>query len=173
MALLRVVRNIMGVFMTALLVVMSASLALQIFSRQFLGFSFTWVPELAQLSMIAMVFFGSYVLVFDEDHIRVDFLEMYLSERGKHYLSLLRDLIVLVVVAVVMIGAYDRGVPRIRDRFPTVRFLRVGHVYFTIAATFALQGVWIVAHMLQTARALLRREPGSVGKQVKQQETSE
>ena len=173
MSVLRVVRNILSVFMTVMLIVMSASLALQIFSRQLLGFSFTWVPELAQLSMIAMVFFGSYVLVFDGDHISVDFLETYLSERGKRYLSLFRDLVVLTVVVVVMLGAYDRGVPRLRDRFPTVRFLRVGHIYFTIAGAFALQAIWIVLHLVQNARVLVRRGAHGTGRKTNQQETNE
>ena len=101
-----------------------------------------------------MVLIGSYVLIYDESHIRVDFLEMYTGKKGELVLSLFRLLMMLIVTVVVVIGSFNRGNDRLKESFMTLKFLRIGYIYYAMLVSFTLQGFWIVARFARTTMSL-------------------
>lgn len=156
MDVLKTLRNIFSAVMTSFLVVMSAALTVQIISRQLFSYSFSWIPELSQLSLIAMVLVGSYVLTFDESHIQVDFLEMIIGKNAKLALALFRYVMMLAVIIVVVIGSFHRGNDRLKEPFMTLRFLRIGYVYYAMLLSFFLQGIWLIHRIIRTIALFAR-----------------
>jgi len=159
LGVLKSLRNAFNAIMTGLLVIMSAALTVQIISRQVFNYSFSWIPELSQISLIAMVLIGSYVLTFDESHIQVDFLEMYGGRKTKFVLSLFRYMMMLIVVVVVVIGSFNRGNDRLKESFMTMRFLRIGYIYYAMLVSFFIQGIWLAYRIIEVITTF-RREAG-------------
>ena len=154
MGLLAKIKSVFDVFMTIFLMVMVTILALQLFSRGIIGFSFTWVPELARIVFIWMVFIGSYVLAFDDEHIRVDFIESYLTPRQNSILNVIKNILILLVIGVIVYGSYFRMLSKLNEPSLTMPFIKTGYIYLSILIGFFFQGVLIVYKTITDIRSI-------------------
>lgn len=155
------IRNIFSNMMVLSLMLIVTILTIQIFSRYLLKFSFSWVPELSQVLFIVMVLLGSYTLLYDNDHIYINFLEKYLNERLKQFLILFRNIVMFLVVIVIIYGSYYRGINTLKHTFITMPFLKVAYIYFIMFISLLLQGFWIIINIINSFRninKLLKKE---------------
>lgn len=86
----------------AMLLVMTAVIAMLIVSRNLLGFSFSWSEELTRFLLVWLSMLGAAVLLRRDDHIRLELLTDYLTPKLRLGLSLLLRLLVLGFLAILL-----------------------------------------------------------------------
>jgi TRAP-type C4-dicarboxylate transport system permease small subunit len=139
--------------MTAFLMIMVAILALQLFSRGVIGYSFTWIPELSGILFIWMVFIGSYVLFFDHEHIYVDFINTYLTPSQQRMLNIIKYVLILAVMLVIIYGSYFRMVNKFYESSLTMPFIKIGYIYLSIFVGFLLQAILTLYRIVEEIKS--------------------
>ena len=104
--------NTVNRFLERVLVVIFALLVLdvlfQVFSRYFLGTSFTWTEEFARFSLIWMTILGAAYLNAKKEHLSMDYLYQKFSQTNKRKASILIEVFIFLFALVVMvIGGFN------------------------------------------------------------------
>lgn len=140
--------DLLGVF--ALLVAFVV-MSVQIFLRYVLNDSLIWSEEAARYLLVAISFLGCATGCRKNCHIRIDVIDLMLSERARRILSLATDAIVLCYVAYVAwlsIGI----IPIIGLQLSTAMRIPMAIPYGVIALGFSLAALRIVMAHLPGAR---------------------
>jgi TRAP-type transport system small permease protein len=99
--------KILGLLLALLLMVMTAVIFYQVFSRFVLHDSLRWSEELARYLMVWSVFVGSALAIRKMDLISVDAIKELLSERATRALNILVYLICIAFLVVLSIYGFE------------------------------------------------------------------
>ena len=89
--------NFFAFIASLLLIIATISVILEVFSRQFFNYSFTWVHEINEYILLYIPFLTAAWLLRSDDHIVIDLIENYISLRVKYILDIAIGLIGIFV----------------------------------------------------------------------------
>lgn len=132
MGLIRLLHRFEDALIVLVLAGMILLAVLQILLRNFFGMSLTWVEPLLQNAVLWIGLLGAMIASRHDDHISIDALSHYLSERLLRWLAVCVDLFTCAVCAVA--GWYSLNAVRDEAEFGGA-LLSIGDV--------AVQGWWL------------------------------
>lgn len=121
-------RAILSILISGILLIM----ILNMFSRYVFGVSFSWVPEMARFLMAWSIFLGAGILVYNEEHIKVDILEKYLSGLPHKLLKLILILGSMVLYLFIVIYGISFVIKSQGQVASSMMFLPMNVVYLAI-----------------------------------------
>jgi TRAP-type C4-dicarboxylate transport system permease small subunit len=131
-----------------LLVAILGVMAIGIFFRYALNDSLTWTEEVARYGLVLITYVGCATAVRRGTHIRVDAIDLVLSDRARRALALTIELGYLAYMAwraIEIIGF-------LRTRRSPALELPIGWIYGAIAAGFALAALRLALALARRAR---------------------
>ncbi|HET6468168.1 MAG TPA: TRAP transporter small permease [Geminicoccaceae bacterium] len=102
------------------LAVMTAVIAILVFTRNFMGFSFPWSEELTRFLLVWLSMLGAMVLLRRDDHIRLDFLADKLPARLSLWLAVVLRLLVLAFLVILVHQSWLAALARQVTRAPAL-----------------------------------------------------
>lgn len=101
----------------------------QVAARVIFKVSSTWTVEVGRALFVIMVFFGSPVLLYRDNHMTIKTLIEKLEGKKLNVVQLIIDVVVLFTLIAMAYGCYDRTVKTWNDVIPTVEWITSGKVY--------------------------------------------
>ncbi|MGB5200194.1 MAG: TRAP transporter small permease [Sedimenticolaceae bacterium] len=138
-------RWLLLVFYTMIVV----TIANEVVRRFVLSYSSVWGEEVARYAFIYLVWIGVSAAVRDRAHIRIDVLLHYLSPRGKAFIYLIGDFVMLAVALLALYFSFETLMTSIK--FGSVTHgLRIEQAWFIAAVPFGftltcfrlMQSIW-------------------------------
>ncbi|MBY5927324.1 MULTISPECIES: TRAP transporter small permease [unclassified Halomonas] len=93
---------VVGAFGLMLLV-----MGIQVISRYALGVAVPWTDEVSRYLFLAEIFLGSVLALRYQEHIRITIVTDLLSARAKRVAAMLADIVSILVLAMIMGGAFN------------------------------------------------------------------
>lgn len=87
------IENYLGITLVIMLIFL---LSIQVISRYIFNNPLGWTEELARYSYIWMIFIGTVLATREREHVRVELLKVFISEKTWNILTLFNDFIILV-----------------------------------------------------------------------------
>ena len=106
----RVMDKILSYIVAALLVAMSAIVFGNVITRYLLNTTWGWYEEVSRFLLIWIVFLGAVVAMIRSDHLGIDLLPLVFSPRVCRAMAVLTDVLVLVALAIMCLGAWDMAI---------------------------------------------------------------
>ncbi|MCL6295505.1 TRAP transporter small permease [Jejuia spongiicola] len=97
------VNKLLEWFLIVIFALLVLDVLFQVFSRYFLGTSFTWTEEFARFSLIWMTILGAAYLNAKREHLSMDFLYQKFSTANKRRVSILIEVFIFLFALVVMV----------------------------------------------------------------------
>jgi TRAP-type C4-dicarboxylate transport system permease small subunit len=144
-----------AVAIAAFLVMLGSSL-LQVLFRYVFDLPLMWTEELARLMCVFTTYFGSVVVLLMREHIRVDFLDAFLSPRGQKVLVLVCDVLVGWFLVVFAIGCWLMAQATWNTETATMAWFRMAYVYYGVGIAVAAMLIVVLIDVLSTATSLVR-----------------
>lgn len=150
-------RWLLLVFYTMIVVTIGS----EVLRRFVLSYSSIWGEEIARYAFIYLVWIGVSAAVRDRAHIRIDVLLHYLSARGKAFVYLFGDFVMLGVALLALYFSYETLM--ISMKFGSVTHgLRIEQAWFLAAVPFGftltcirlLQSIWRDWHDFREGRSV-------------------
>jgi len=125
------------------------TIGIEVLRRFVLSYSSIWGEEIARYAFIYLVWIGVSAAVSDRAHIRIDVLMQFLSQRGKAFIYLLGDFVMLAVALFALFYSYETLM--ISIKFGSVTHgLRIAQAWFLAAVPFGftltcirlIQSIW-------------------------------
>ncbi len=125
------------------------TIAIEVLRRFVLSYSSIWGEEIARYAFIYLVWIGVSAAVSERAHIRIDVLMHYLSPRGKAFVYLLGDFVMLIVALFALFYSFETLMTSIK--FGSVTHgLRIAQAWFLAAVPFGftltcirlIQSIW-------------------------------
>ncbi|MGH1543409.1 MAG: TRAP transporter small permease [Arenicella sp.] len=126
-----------------------ATIGMEVLRRFGFSYSSIWGEEIARYSFIYLVWIGTAAAVRDRAHIRIDVIMQFLSPRGKAYVYIFGDLVMLLVG--VMALYFSMETLLVSVKFGSVTHgLRIAQAWFLAAVPFGftlicfrlVQSIW-------------------------------
>ncbi|TCJ13480.1 TRAP transporter small permease [Rubrobacter taiwanensis] len=93
--------------LVALFCVLILAVGANVAGRYLFGFSLAWADELARFLFIWIIFVGAALAFFRGEHISVTYLVERLPRRLAYALGIVKNLLVLVILLVILLGAWQ------------------------------------------------------------------
>lgn len=109
----------------------------QVVARYVFAAPLFWSDELARFSYVWMSYIAAVALMAQRSHIRIDIIDYVLGARGRLFIKILADLIVIGTCVFIVHGSWDWLMTTIRPRSPALGMPLVwlyGVVWFAFAA---------------------------------------
>ncbi|MGK7376949.1 TRAP transporter small permease [Planococcus sp. 1R117A] len=90
-----------------LLIAVSLLTLLQVIMRYFFSLPLPWVEEAARYLMIFMIFIASAAALYRKEHLNIEILDFFLSDKNLKVLSIFHQIIVTLFTAVLAYVAYQ------------------------------------------------------------------
>lgn len=125
------------------------TISTEVVRRFVLSYSSIWAEEIARYAFIYLVWIGVAAAVRDRAHIRIDVLMQFLSARGKAFIYLLGDFVMLAVALLALYYSFETLT--VSMKFGSVTHgLRIDQAWFLAAVPFGftltcirlLQSIW-------------------------------
>ncbi len=139
-----------------LLVLMSAVVVIQVFSRYVLNHSFVWAEELVRYLMIWMVMLGAALVQSRNEHIRIDFFPRLAGPRGRPALETLFRGCTLLFLTIITVKGVEAAY---FNRMFESSGLRISMLWPTLAVPVGglLIGIYTALGLIRDLRRLLLR----------------
>ncbi len=111
----RVMDKTLSYVVALLLLLMSAIVSGNVFSRYLLDVSLGWYEEVSRFLLIWIVFLGAVIALIRGDHLGIDVLQLALPPRARQVTALLVDFLVLVALAIMFYGAWEMAIDSLRS----------------------------------------------------------
>lgn len=129
---------------------------LQIVSRFFFSFPFTWGEEAMRLFFVFLVFFGAVAVTWNREHLVVDVIHIFLQRRMSPRLWTRYQKVVLGLQAafcgLCSFGCFQMAAVRWGTTSQTIPFWRVGYMYALAGAALAGCAVISLIHAFMVKR---------------------
>jgi TRAP-type transport system small permease protein len=154
-AFFRYVDLVFKVLITVVLCALVFTVGANVFGRFVLNYSLPWADELSRYLFIWLIFVGAALAYFRGEHISVEFLVNKLPRRGIHALHLLRDLVVLGLLALLLRGAVPIIQATMGDRSALLG-VPLWWVYLSVPVAAVLMVAMCLYSIVQDVRGLAR-----------------
>ena len=104
----------------------------------------SWTEELAQYTLIFLVFIGSAALMADDGHIRITILVERLGKGFRHIFNIICRLLTLPFIVMFTLGAYRNMRMNWDVALPTVDWMTMGYMYLVLF----LSGLFMILYVL-------------------------
>ena len=148
----RVINIFSYIFAITFFVVAFLSVMLQIFGRVTESFMLSWTEELARFSFIGVALFGSVILVSENEHLKVDFLQDLLSQTMKLVIQLLSNVIAITFSGVMLKLSWDTAIFNLRRMTAALR-ISASVLYFALWLGFLLMLIQAIINIIILLRA--------------------
>ncbi|GAB2947381.1 TRAP transporter small permease [Hafnia psychrotolerans] len=153
------VDRVIAAFTIMVMIALVACVVWQVFSRYVLSQPSTFTDELARFLMIWVGLLGAAYTVGAQRHLSIDFLAMMVSERKKHALGILVNMLVLLFSALVIVNG---GLKLIEKTLATAQLsaamqIPMGYVYFVLPLSGAIMMFYSLCFIINDARALTHK----------------
>jgi TRAP-type transport system small permease protein len=99
-------RLLTTIVMTAFALMLTI-MAIQVISRYALGLAVSWTDEASRYLFLAEIFLGSVLALRYQEHIRITLVTDLLSPRLRHIAASLADIICILVLLMLVVGAWN------------------------------------------------------------------
>ena len=127
---------------------------MQVINRNFFDHSFTWVEEVASMSMVFITYLGAAMATINNSNTRIDFFIRLLPKKLYHAVEVLDDAICIGFLVLVVVMAQRMMVVNWTMYTPALK-LPVGVNYFAILLGSILMIVFYFIHMILDAKKML------------------
>ena len=137
-----------------------ATMAIEVIRRELFEYSSIWGEEIVRYSFIYLAWIGAALAVKERAHIRIDVLFHYLGPRGRAFLYILGDLVMLFVAVLAVYWSFETV--SVSWKFGSVTDgLRISKVWFLMAvpAGFSLLIFRILQSLLRDLKDLRSGKP--------------
>ena len=155
----RIVGKVLRGIPVACLVALFAILFVNVLSRYFQVWSLAWFDEIVQALFAYMVFLGAAALWRENEHFRIDWMEIALGRPFGPMLRVVSILLSMVFLAVMAIKGLDLTV-RSRALTPILS-VPTAWVYAVIPVSAAIMLVYSVRDLIVALRAVLTSSPNA------------
>lgn len=138
----------------AAFIVMMLSVLSQVLFRYVLEISVPWTEELARMLFVQSMLIGMALAIRRHEHIVVDFLLHRLPHGLRTLLGLLYGLAILLLLLLLMTGAFSMIESNWDARLVSLPFVRVGYLYLGLVTCFALMAFYTALNLVERARSL-------------------
>jgi len=91
---------------SAILFFMATSLFAQVVLRRFARYTLSWPEEMAVVAMVFITFFGSYVLIISNDHLKLDIISEKVPAQCICYFNIINRIIVSFFLFIICVNAF-------------------------------------------------------------------
>lgn len=116
---------------------MLGSSLLQVFFRYAVNSPLMWTEELARLMCVITTYFGSVVVLLAREHIRVDFIDDFLSGTAASALSIATDLLMAWFMVAFAIGCWLMTSATWTTYTASMPWFRMGYIYAAVGVAAA------------------------------------
>ena len=149
-------RTLLWLAMTAFIVMMLATLG-QVVFRYVLEVPVPWTEELARVLFVQAMLIGMAIAVREDEHIVVDFLFKRLPPRGRQILGLVFGTVVLLLLAILIRGAWSMIATNWNARLVSLSWVRVGYLYIGLFVSLASMALYTALGLAARWQALTAR----------------
>lgn len=100
--------------------------------RYFFNRPLTWDIEVTEYILFAVAFFGTAWLLKQGGHVRIDLLDIFLSERNRTYLHLVHAAVGALVSVILGLMSFVAAAYSYRDGLTVVKIYTIGKYYFLL-----------------------------------------
>ncbi len=145
--------------LVGLLLLMILMASLQIFLRNFFDGGIIWGDSLVRILVLWVGLLGAMVASRKDDHIKIDFLLRYITERFKPAVHILTDLFTAIVCAILVFYGYRFVKFEFIDDVPAFSMVPVWLCEAIIPISFAIIAIRYTFHFLNHLIRLMRPRP--------------
>lgn len=147
--------NLEGIIIAFLIAMMSILVAFQVFMRYVMQNSLAWSEELARYCMIWMIYIGTSWAAKESSNIKVDVLNIVLSNKQRIYVTIFSNLVFLIFALLVVYYGYDAcyRIARMGQKSPASQ-LPMWIVYVAVPLGFAMASLRLVQNTFYHVRRL-------------------
>ena len=138
---MKLFERVMNGVLFALLALMILAVTLQVVNRYLLQFSIPWTEELTRTFYILLIFIGSALATWQNNHIRVLTGVQFLSRRTRRALAVFSALASGVFFVFVSYGNYVYMMVNWGAKYTTIQWLNIGLIIAVILAASILTAV--------------------------------
>jgi TRAP-type transport system small permease protein len=154
----KVVRFVVGVLLTALVVIVFSN----VLSRYVLNSALAWSEEIGRIVFIYLVFFVAILAYIKNEHLGLDLLVKRLPARPANLVVLAADLLVLLAIGVLAWGGFDLTRQTLQSGWTSpVMEIPYGYIYLVVplcGSILFVQAVFKLASNLRSTIAVFERE---------------
>ncbi len=137
-----------------LVVLLTLTVLLGVFTRFVLGHQAEFTDELARLLLIWVSFIGGALAFERKAHLGVDFFVGKLDPAAaKSVAVIVQVLIIALALSVLVVGGYTLAAGQMQQRLPTLSFLTRGMVYLALPVSGIFIVLFSLENMLDTLKA--------------------
>lgn len=140
------VKFILRVISCIMVCMLTVIVAMQVMNRDFFGHSFTWVEELAGISMIFVTYLGAAMATINNSNTRIDFFIRMLPVKVTNAINVLDNLICIAFLCVVSKLAFKLMETNINTLTPAMK-LPISINYFGVLLGSALMILFYILHV--------------------------
>jgi TRAP-type transport system small permease protein len=107
----------------------------------------SWTEELAQYTLIFLVFIGSTALMADDGHIRITILVDRLGKGPRLILNVICRLLMLPFIVMFTMGAYKNMRMNWGVELPTVEWMTMGYMYLVLFLSGLVMTLYVLANL--------------------------
>ncbi len=146
---------------TIAFIAMVVIVIVQVICRTLSWTSMDWGFEFAGFLFVATIFLGAAVAMRTSEHIRLEFLNNWLSPRPRLILQLALDILGAVFLIVVAVGAYQMTWTTWEALNVNIDWMRTGHFYAALLFGTLLILFYLIANIVSHVRELvtMKRAP--------------
>ncbi len=140
------------------LALMTGVIGLLVFTRNFLGYSYSWSEEMTRFLLIWLSLLGAAVITYRNDHIRFDFLAGYLSDRFARGLGIVLNILIIAFLVLLLVQSWDVALARSATRSPALS-LPLTVPYLAIPISTALMVFACALNIARDIRSFASADP--------------
>ncbi|MFC4663481.1 TRAP transporter small permease [Oceanobacillus aidingensis] len=130
--------------------VMTGSLVIMIFGRNFFNTSFASLEEISRYTFVWLTFIGAAIAFKRKEHMGMDFIVSKLRGKAAKYVEALQDIFALILFALFIyygaeLAILNMNVVSLQSGIP------MGYVYFIIPISGFIMAVHAIDHMIKRA----------------------
>jgi TRAP-type transport system small permease protein len=107
----------------------------------------SWTEELAQYTLIFLVFIGSAALMADDGHIRITILVDRMGKGPRLILNVVGSLLMLPFIVMFTIGAYKNMLMNWGVELPTVDWMTMGYMYLVLFISGLVMTLYVLMNL--------------------------
>jgi TRAP-type C4-dicarboxylate transport system permease small subunit len=146
------VKRIIEYINAALLFGIFAIMIIEITCRGILSVPVSWTDELSRSVYIILVFLGASLALRDRSHVTVDILIQIIPEWAKRVLRIVSSIMMIPFAALMTMGAAENVTRYWTSVISTVGWLKVGHLYLSVAISGVLMIFYLVLNLYDDIR---------------------
>jgi len=147
--------KVLKIFLFAILFVMVATVAANVFGRFLLGISIQWGEEVAKILLTYLTFFGAAYAMKDNSHYSFDFIVQKMPLRIKPFFQVLRWVIIILISLLLLFWSAEVTL-KIRHWIMPSTGISRSMVYIATPAGMILLLVYSISNLINEVKTLSR-----------------